>query len=226
MKFHTKGFNKHWKLKFWKSGEWQVIRERLNDLDRGRLPGSQVYNPAPIDMFRVLNSVPPEELRVCFVGQDPYPDPALATGYAFSVGADVQPEDFPPTLVNIFKEYQDDLGFPEPTCGSLLPWVESGVLLWNAYPSVQVGKPGSHHWCEWEYLTREVLERAASQGAIIVYFGRVAQSFAVPGYERQLCTSHPSPLGARHGFLGSKIFTKINMELAYYGVPIIDWRLP
>jgi len=221
MKFHMKGYNEHWKLDYWKSGEWQVIRERLNDLDRGS-HNVQAYCPRPADLFHVLNLIEPERVKVVVVGQDPYPSVRYATGVAFSIPDTIQQSDYPPSLVNIFKEYKDDLGFPEPSSGNLVPWVERGVLLWNAYPSVQVGKPGSHHWCEWEYLTREVLDRTASQGAVIIYLGRVAQTFAIPGYERQLYTSHPSPLGARYGFLGSRIFSQVNAMLDQP----IDWRLP
>ena len=222
MKFHTKGYNQHWKLKFWKSGEWQVIRERLNDLDHRRLPGAQAYCPAPVDMFRVLNELPPERVRVCIVGQDPYPNPKYCTGTAFSIPDHIGSDDYPPSLVNIFKEYHDDLQLPFPTCGDLTPWTQQGVLLWNAYPSCAAGHPGSHHWCEWELLTQEVLRKAADHNAVLAYLGRVAQTFAVPGYERQLWTSHPSPLGAKKGFLGSRIFSRINW---YLDQPI-NWRLP
>lgn len=216
------GYNEYWKLKFWKSGEWQVIRERLNDLDRRRPPDAQAYCPAASNLFRVLNELPPERVRVVIVGQDPYPNPKYATGVGFSIPADLGPDDYPPSLVNIFKEYQDDLGLPLPTSGDLSPWIDQGVLLWNAFPSVAVGKPGSHHWTEWEYLTKEILGKAKENGAVLVYLGRTAQAFAIPGYERQLWTSHPSPLGAKKGFLGSRIFSRINAMLD----EPINWRLP
>jgi uracil-DNA glycosylase len=222
MKFHMKGYNEHWKLRFWKSGEWQVIRERLNDLDRQPHDG-QAYCPRPVDLFRALNLVQPDRVRVVIVGQDPYPSIRYATGVAFSIPDNIEQSDYPPTLVNIFKEYHDDLGLPFPKSGDLTPWTQQGVLLWNAYPSCAAGKPGSHHWCEWEYLTQEVLQKAASHNAVLVYLGRVAQTFAIPGYERQLWTSHPSPLGAHRGFLGGRIFSRINW---YLGDKPIDWRLP
>ena len=222
----SKSFNlpKKWALNYFKSGEWQVVEERLNDLDRNRKSGEDyAYSPCRSNLFAALHAISPGQVRVGFVGQDPYPNPRNANGLAFSVFPSVT--NYPPTLENIIREYQDDLGFPEPHNGDLSPWVGQGVLLWNAYPSVQVGKPGSHHWEEWTYLTKELLDRLSSQGVILVYFGRVAQSFAIPGYERQLFTSHPSPLGAKYGFKGSRIFSRIN-DMVPPWVEQINWRLP
>lgn len=220
MNSKSKNF-KEWDLNYFKSGEWQVVEERLNDLDK-LAAENYAYAPERHHLFDALHAISPGEVRVGFIGQDPYPDPRYATGMAFDIPAYMKP--WPPTYENIIREYMDDTGFPEPSNGSLLPWVRQGVLLWNAYPSVQIGKPGSHHWEEWTYLTKELLDRLSSQGCIIVYFGRVAESFAIPGYKRQLVTSHPSPLGAKRGFLGSRIFSRVN-DLISPWEDHIDWRL-
>lgn len=214
-----------WGINYFRTGEWQVVKERLDAYDhpkphRTRLADPvKSYAPGRDLLFVPLTRLRPEQVRCVIVGQDPYPNLVHCTGLAFSVPGHVS---FPPSLINIFQEYHDDLGLPIPTSGDLSPWVDQGVLLWNAYPSCEVGRPGSHHWEEWTYLTKELLDRLSSQGCVIVYLGRVAQSFAIPGYERQLFTSHPSPLGAHRGFLGSRVFSRVNELLD----KPIDWKLP
>lgn len=201
-----------WDLGYWKTGEWQVVEERLNETQ---------YNPGPDLCFAALRSVLPGTCKVAILGQDPYPQLRHCTGLAFSVQPDCQP--IPPSLVNIFKEYEDDLHYPAPKNGDLSKWCEQGVLLWNVYPSCKTGKPGSHHWEEWEPLTREIVEKLDEQpGVVFALLGRSAQHFA--RYIRSgpiISTSHPSPLGAKYGFLGSRIFSRINSLLK----EPIDWRL-
>jgi uracil-DNA glycosylase len=211
-----------WPLKFWKSGEWQVIKEKLNDLRNSAGDG---YCPGHTNLFRELAYVRPEQVRVVIVGQDPYPNPVLACGIPFSIPADIL--EFPPSLVNIFKEYHDDLGFDTPNHGDLTQWLERGILLWNAFPTCTIGRPASHHWCEYEYLTRDILHRVDGQKPVFVFLGRVAQAFADCASERQRCilTSHPSPLGASKGFLGSRIFSRTNDILANLGKEPVNWRL-
>lgn len=227
-------------LSYWKSGEYQVVRERLADAKKDRQGG---YVPARNLLFRSLDLVPFDKVRVVLMGQDPYPTPAHATGVAFSVPEDVN--QLPPTLVNIFKEYQSDLHYPAPKNGDLTPWCEQGVLLWNAYPSTVTGFPGRHHWCEWALLTEQILGELDEQktGLVFVLLGNVARSFSrclpncmdqpIPGSTavrpaKNVCleTSHPSPLGAKYGFLGSRIFTRTNSELVRLGQQGINWRLP
>ena len=203
--------NKDWPLAYFQSGEWQVVKEKLDDEDDN-------FNPGWGHLFDGLKLVPCERVRVAILGQDPYPDRMYCTGVAFSVP---QSAGIPPSLKNIFKEYQDDLGFPPPRCGDLTKWCEQGVLLWNVYPSCRTGQPGSHHWLEWEYLTKEILELIDGK-ATVVFLGNRARSFArYCTKSPTICTSHPSPLGARYGFFGSRIFSKINATLEQP----IDWRL-
>jgi len=216
-----------WKdLAYWQSGEWQVIEERLDDHELAH----QAFVPRRVDLFRALHLCPLEVTRCAIIGQDPYPTGDFATGVAFSarsVQNDRGEEVLPPTLKNIFQEYSDDLGYPAPKNGDLTPWVKEGVLLWNAYPSCLQGKPGSHHWDEWRGLTNEIIKKLDTENMVIVYLGASARSFCpAMGNHVAIHTSHPSPMGARHGFTGSKIFTQVNTALEQRGQQPINWRLP
>lgn len=210
---------KGWSLHFFSTGEWQVIKERLDEYDQGLVE----YNPPRTLLFAALRSVPKEHCRVAIVGQDPYPRREHCTGTAFSVLRTTDP--LPPTLVNIFAEYQADLGYPAPKNGDLTKWCEQGVLLWNATPTCTTGKPASHHWPEWELLTQEIVEKLDGQ-VVFVFLGRVAGRFArFVQHSPCIRTSHPSPLGYRAGFSGSRIFTRTNDLLVSLGKQPINWRL-
>lgn len=209
---------KHWDLEYWRTGEWQVIKERLKD--------EAEYNPSSSLLFASLGAVHPDAIRVAILGQDPYPNAKHCTGVAFSIPRTLEEREWPPTLVNILKEYEDDLGYPAPKNGDLTKWCEQGVLLWNVYPSCRAGHPGSHRWNEWEYLTNEIINKLEKNRVIFVSLGRVATDFIkhlVDPYH--IRTSHPSPLGVRRGFSGSRIFTRVNVSLADLGHKPIDWRL-
>lgn len=220
---------KHWDdLPFWESGEWQVIQERLDDLDKAK----KVYCPKRENLFAALDATPLEEVKVMIVGQDPYPHPAHATGVAFDVPHTlVKP--YPPTLQNILEEYRTDLGFPEPTTGCLTPWTIKGVLLWNATPSCLAHKPGSHsNWIEWSLLTRQIIEELSKKGRVFAFLGSKAGEFSQFVNEETnviIKTSHPSPRGninSRVPFLGSRLFSTINVKLVEEGLGKIDWKLP
>lgn len=214
-----------WGLRFFDSGEWQVLDERLWELQE---KGSAV-NPERGNLFASLDAVPLESVKVAILGQDPYPTKGFATGIAFDIPPGVTA--FPPTLINIFKEYCEDLGLPFPSSGSLLPWCKQGVLLYNVIPTCYTGLPASHRdWTEWTYLTQEVLEKVNGQGAVVVSLGSLAKSYCndVPP-ERFLNFSHPSPLSALKGnrpFSKSRFFSTINAKLVELGKDPIDWRLP
>ena len=212
-------------LKFWNSGECQKIEEDLDEFDR-RLVS---YNPKRAQIFRALRLTPFVETKVAIIGQDPYPDAKHATGVAFSIPKDCL--DYPPTLQNIFHEYSDihgDLKYPYPKTGNLDTWADRGVLLWNAYPTCFSGRPGSNHWTEWTYLTREIVEELNANGILIVALGTVALSFC-DGVTNLLSYSHPSPLGVKkgfHPFFGSRLFSTINDKLCGMKEEPIDWKLP
>lgn len=227
-------------LAYWRSGEYQVVQERLKDYEKAQL----AYCPSRDLLFDSLCRVPYEKVRVMVLGQDPYPTPSDACGVAFSVRDGRPSESLPPTLKNIFKVYQEDLHYPEPKSGDLTPWCGQGVLLWNVYPTCSAGKPGSHHWPEWALLTTEIVEKLNAKGNVVfVLLGRVAQQFGhlitcrippsgdvvpdVPVVQNSVVeTSHPSPLGFRYGFLTSRVFSTVNNELRKLGQLPVNWKLP
>lgn len=223
-------------LPYWQSGEYQVIQERLQDYDKA----GQDWCPGWDHLFRSLDCTPRGAVRAVVIGQDPYPGRGVADGVAFSVspvpgsgdeprheGRVVEPSRLPPTLRNIFIEYQSDLGFPLPSSGDLSKWCEQGVLLWNTFPSCALGKPGSHHWPEWQPLTQQIVEACDEHVVPFVLLGRSAGGLA-NHITKSPCirTSHPSPLGAKQGFFGSRIFSRVNQEIEFLNRPKIDWRLP
>lgn len=212
-----------WDLAYFQTGEWQVISERLDDYDQSMVQ----YNPPRSHLFAALVACPCERVRVVILGQDPYPNRMHCTGIAFSCPGRVKP--IPHSLENIFKEYEADLHYPTPKNGDLTPWVKQGVLLWNVYPSCLMGKPGSHHWDEWTYLTKEIVEKLDAKGNVVFCaLGSVARSFTgnlTNPNSRLVTTSHPSPLGFNKGFKGSRIFSTINFYLCSLDQPTIEWRL-
>jgi uracil-DNA glycosylase len=212
-------------LVFWQSGEWQVIQERLDAC----APGS--FNPKREDLFASLDATPFETVKVAIIGQGPYPDATYATGIAFSI----PPSEtrLPPTLLNIFKVYCEDLHYPFPRTGDLRDWASQGVLLWNAMPTCTTGSPASHrHWTEWTYLTKEIVEKLSEKGIIFVLLGGFARNYLqyiLLSTNVVLSYSHPSPLGAlksKSPFLSSRLFSTVNAKLIEQKKEPIDWRLP
>ena len=165
-------------------------------------------------------------VKVLLLGQDPYHDDGQAHGLCFSVRPGVRK---PPSLVNIFKELQDDLGVPAPASGDLTPWAEQGVLLLNRVLTVQPGKPGSHQGKGWEKVTEHAVRSLVSrrQPLVAILWGRHAQSLRplLDGVAR-IESVHPSPLSASGGFFGSKPFSRANSYLESAGATAVDWRLP
>lgn len=219
-----------WTLDYWKSGEYQVAREKL-DADQSSY---FTINPPRTRMFDALALCPEAKVRVAIIGQDPYPDSRFATGLAFSIPEEYGPEDFPPTLRCIFDEYQSDLGYSRPNNGNLSKWAENGVLLWNAIPSCRAGSSLSHDWAgrEWDYLTREIVRRLSARACVFAFLGSVARRFVqdvdTSSGAVVIETSHPSPRGSlnsRNPFRGSRLFSTINDKLVSVGMEPIDWRL-
>jgi uracil-DNA glycosylase len=164
---------------------------------------------------------------VLIVGQDPYPTPGHPVGLSFSVAATVRP--LPGSLVNIFKEYTADLGYPAPATGDLTPWTERGVLLLNRVLTVQPGKPASHRGKGWEEVTEQAIRALAARRTPLtaILWGRDARNLAplldgVPLVE----SAHPSPMSAAGGFFGSRPFSRASLLLEQQDVPPVDWKLP
>lgn len=183
--------------------------------------------PPEDEVFRALALTSPGEVKAVILGQDPYHRPGQANGLAFSVRPGVP---LPPTLKNIFKELQEDVGVPPPQHGSLEAWARQGVLLLNTHLTVREGVAASHQKLGWEALTDALIRKLASldRPLAFVFWGAPAQR-KLPLVEgrnhRVLCCAHPSPLSAYRGFFGSRPFSSINGFLAERGVPPIDWRL-
>jgi uracil-DNA glycosylase len=214
-------------LPFWQSGEWQVIEERLDELDKHHT----LYNPRRDLLFAALDACPYSDCRVAILGQDPYPHHDMAMGLAFSVPRTC--EKHPPTLQNLLKEYSDDLGLPVPNHGDLSVWAEQGVLLWNAIPSCEDGKASSHRsWPEWDVLTQQIVEALSDKGIVFGLLGGHARAYAkfIDREANEIVeTAHPSPLAvatkAKDPFLGSRFFSTINDKLIGMKLTPIEWRL-
>lgn len=212
-----------WNLNYWKTGEYQVVKENLDALTRNHVavnPRVAVHS----DYFVALKKLKPNQVKVCIVGQDPYPNPEHATGIAFSIPPGIKY--YPPTLRNIFDEYKRDLHYDDPPSGDLTRWVDQGVLLWNAFPVCEANRPGSYHWPELELLTQEIILTLDEQHIVFAFLGNSAKAFSRFVCKSKLfMTSHPSPRGVDHGFKGSRMFSTINGLLCELGKQPINWRL-
>ncbi|HEU0215001.1 MAG TPA: uracil-DNA glycosylase [Jiangellaceae bacterium] len=198
----------------------------MGEFLRAELAAGRSYLPAGTNVLRAF-SQPFDDVRVLIVGQDPYPTPGHAVGLSFSVGPDVRP--LPASLVNIFREYVDDLGFPEPSTGDLSPWAEHGVLLLNRALTVAPHRPAAHRGKGWEEVTEQAIRGLAARGTplVAILWGRDARNLrplldGVPCIE----SAHPSPMSARSGFFGSRPFSRANRLLVQQGADPVDWKLP
>jgi uracil-DNA glycosylase len=189
--------------------------------------GTRVYPPGA-QMFAALEATPFEEVKVVVLGQDPYHGPGQAHGLSFSVPPGV---DIPPSLLNIFKELERDLGLPRPDHGYLMPWAKQGVLLLNAVLSVEAGRAGAHQGKGWEGFTDAAVDalNREREGLVFLLWGSYAQAKGRLIDASRHCVlkaPHPSPLSAHRGFLGCGHFSSANRWLQGRGHKPIDWRLP
>lgn len=189
--------------------------------------GKAIYPPGR-QMFAALDAVPFEAVKVVILGQDPYHGPGQAHGLSFSVPPGVP---IPPSLLNILKEIERDLGLPVPRHGCLAHWAAQGVLLLNAVLSVEAGKAGSHAGRGWEGFTDAVIEALSREreGLVFLLWGSYAQKKGELIDRERHCVlkaPHPSPLSAHRGFFGCGHFGKANRWLQGRGLAPIDWSLP
>ena len=202
--------------------------ERLRAfLLREKQDGKVIY-PASDDWFSAYNTTPFDRVKVVILGQDPYHGPKQAHGLCFSVPPGVK---IPPSLLNIYKELESDLGIPHASHGCLKHWAEQGVLLLNATLSVEAGKAGAHQKQGWEEFTDRTvaLLNEKREGLVFILWGSYAQKKGAIIDASKHCvikSPHPSPLSAHRGFLGSQPFSKANQYLLDHGQTPIDWRLP
>jgi uracil-DNA glycosylase len=198
----------------------------MGDFLRAEVAAGRRYLPAGDKVLRAFQQ-PLSDVRVLIVGQDPYPTPGNPVGLSFSVAPDVRR--LPPSLINIFREYTADLGFPAPATGDLTPWSERGVLLLNRVLTVQPGKPGSHRGQGWEEVTDQAIRALAARETPLVgiLWGRDARSLApLLGSVPLIESAHPSPNSADRGFFGSRPFSRANTLLEKQGAAPVDWKLP
>lgn len=189
--------------------------------------GRRIF-PRGSEYFRALDLTPLEEVRVVILGQDPYHGEGQAHGLCFSVQPGVRT---PPSLVNIYKEMQADLGIPPARHGFLEHWAKQGVLLLNSVLTVEMGRAASHQGRGWERFTDAVIRAVNEQEQPVVFilWGAYAQkkaAFVDRDRHLVLRSAHPSPLSAHNGFLGSRPFSKANAFLEQHGRKPIDWQLP
>jgi uracil-DNA glycosylase len=195
-------------------------------LRREKAAGKEIYPPGR-EFFAALEATPPEKVKVVILGQDPYHGPGQAHGLSFSVRGDQR---VPPSLQNIFKELQDDLGCTIPSSGDLTKWADQGVLLLNSVLSVERGVAGSHQGKGWELFTDAVIAaiNAQQQPAVFLLWGAQAQRKGAAIDSNRHCVlraPHPSPLSAHKGFLGCRHFSAANRFLMDQGRGAIDWSL-
>lgn len=212
---------------------WQAVLQeefdkdyfaKLTDFVRSEYARTTIYPPAR-QIFNAFDHCPFDKVRVVIIGQDPYHEVGQANGLCFSVAPGVQ---MPPSLVNIFKEIQSDLGKPFPENGDLTRWANQGVLLLNATLTVQEHYAASHQNRGWEEFTDAVIRILCEkrENLVFILWGAYAQkkgAFIDSSRHLVLKSAHPSPLSAYHGFFGNHHFSLANDYLIQHGQQPIDW---
>ncbi len=191
-----------------------------------RATGKIIYPPGPL-IFNAFYKTPFNNVKVIILGQDPYHNPGQAHGLSFSVPTGVAK---PPSLVNIFKELQNDIGIAPPVSGNLERWAERGVFLLNASLTVRKNEPGSHSKIGWLEFTDAVIKKLSDEkkGLVFLLWGKFAQDKQALIDETRhhvLKAAHPSPFSVDKGFYGCRHFSKTNELLASENIEPIDWKL-
>lgn len=188
--------------------------------------GKTIYPPGGL-IFNAFDKTPYDKVKVVILGQDPYHGPGQAHGLCFSVPDGVPP---PPSLVNIYKELNADIGLPVPKTGNLTKWAERGVLLLNAVLTVRANEAASHSKIGWMDFTDAVIKKISSEkeGVVFLLWGRFAHDKQVLIDETRhhvLKAAHPSPFSADKGFFGCRHFSKTNALLTRRGIDPVDWKV-
>ena len=216
----------------WKArvGDW-LLRPDMQELSaflrQRKAAGAHVFPPGP-QIFAAFDATPFDRVKVVILGQDPYHGHGQAHGLCFSVQPGVP---VPPSLLNIYKEIEQDLGIARPDHGCLTPWAEQGVLLLNAVLTVEEGRAGAHQGRGWEGFTDHVVDvlNRERESLVFLLWGSYAQAkgrVIDQGRHRVLKAPHPSPLSAHRGFIGGGHFSAANAYLSRRGAQPIDWSLP
>ncbi len=201
---------------------------KLRDFLKERRESGQRVFPKGSEYFRALDLTPLDQVRVVILGQDPYHGEGQAHGLSFSVRPGVR---IPPSLINIYKELNTDLGISPAPHGFLEHWAKQGVLLLNAVLTVEMGQAAAHQGKGWELFTDAVIRAVNDQPHPVAFilWGAYAQkkaAFVDTSRHLVIKSAHPSPLSAHNGFFGSRPFSKANQFLEAKGYAPIDWRLP
>lgn len=183
--------------------------------------------PKQSEIFKAFRNTSYQDTKVVILGQDPYHGVNQAEGLSFSVKIGIQK---PPSLQNIFKELNDDLGYPIPSHGSLVSWTEEGVLLLNTVLTVEANRPASHKNLGWENFTDEVIKKLNEKTTPVVFilwgsFAKSKKVFITNPLHYIIESPHPSPFSAYNGFFGSKPFSKTNNFLISKGLTPINWEI-
>ncbi len=221
-------------------GSWRAALEPALALPQSRALGGwlraeeeagKVIYPPRGTRLAALEHTPLDAVKVVILGQDPYHGPGQAHGLSFSVPQGIRP---PPSLVNIFKELESDLGIPHPSHGNLESWAKQGVLLLNNTLTVEAHQAGSHAGKGWDAITDAAVRAVAlrDEPSVFILWGSHAQNkakripaIAASGRHLVIASPHPSPLSAYRGFFGSKPFSQSNAFLESHGRGAIDWAL-
>lgn len=198
--------------------------EQLTEFVKAEYAQTQIFPPAK-QIFNAFNRCPVGKTKVVILGQDPYHDVNQAHGLCFSVNDGIK---FPPSLINIFKEVESDMGKPMPLSGNLERWADQGVLLLNATLTVRAHQAGSHQGKGWEIFTDNVISRlqAKKENLVFLLWGSYAIKKAALIDQSKHCVLtavHPSPLSAYRGFFGCKHFSRANAYLKAHNIPEINW---
>ena len=215
-----------WKQRMETEFRQPYMHELRDFLLQRKAAGANIY-PAGNRIFHALNSTPFSTVKAVILGQDPYHGPGQAHGLCFSVQQGIAT---PPSLINIFKELQDDLGIEVPRHGDLKSWAEQGVLLLNAVLTVERGRAGAHQGKGWEQFTDRVIDllNTECEGLVFMLWGSYAQkkgAFIDATRHLVLQAPHPSPLSAHRGFFGCRHFSAANHYLQKRSVEPINWNL-
>jgi uracil-DNA glycosylase len=216
-----------WKSRIGGEFEQEYMQKLRQFLIREKQAGKIIY-PEGKNIFNAMNLLPFEQVKVVIIGQDPYHGPGQAHGLCFSVLPGVAP---PPSLKNIFKEIQADLGIAPANHGCLTSWARQGALLINSVLTVEMNKPGSHQGKGWERFTDAIIRALCQEhsGLVFLLWGSYAQkkgSLIDQKRHLVLSSAHPSPLSAHRGFFGNKHFSKANDYLQSHSQTPIHWELP
>ena len=215
-----------WKIALKEEFNRSYFLQVATHLKTERATGKTIYPPGSL-IFNAFEKTPFDKVKVVILGQDPYHNPGQAMGLSFSVPDGVPA---PPSLVNIYKELNTDIGMPIPTTGNLTKWATQGVLLLNAVLTVRANEPASHAKIGWMDFTNAVIKKISDEktGVIFLLWGKFAQEKQVLIDETKhhvLKAAHPSPLSAYNGFFGCKHFSRVNFLLAKQGQEAIDWMI-